>query len=156
MLGKLARYLVLAGFDCHYRNRMEDDRLVEIHHQSGRCILTRDRDLADRLPDSGVQFIQRTRLPEQLREVRKRWRLEFRPGQFFTRCPSCNRVLRVLPSSQFADRLPPRTREWISAVYRCQSCGQLYWRGSHYRDVVDSFSEWNLLENSISRGETDD
>ncbi|MGC8838770.1 MAG: Mut7-C RNAse domain-containing protein [Anaerolineae bacterium] len=34
------------------------------------------------------------------------------------------------------DRLPPRTREEQDEFYQCPACGQVYWKGSHYRRMA--------------------
>jgi uncharacterized protein with PIN domain len=45
MVGKLARWMRLAGCDTVYRNPISDKELVEIAQRENRIILTRDRKL---------------------------------------------------------------------------------------------------------------
>ena len=34
------------------------------------------------------------------------------------------------------DRLEPLTRKHYDEFRRCEGCGQVYWRGSHHRQLV--------------------
>ncbi len=42
ILGKLARYLRMAGYDVIYKNDAADDEIIEIAKRSGRIVLTGD------------------------------------------------------------------------------------------------------------------
>jgi uncharacterized protein with PIN domain len=38
------------------------------------------------------------------------------------------------------DQLQPKTRRYYDEFWRCQACGQIYWRGSHVQrmqEVID-------------------
>ena len=48
MLGTLARWLRILGYDTSYENFIDDNELVQICHLEGRIALTRDRRLARR------------------------------------------------------------------------------------------------------------
>jgi uncharacterized protein with PIN domain len=44
----------------------------------------------------------------------------------------CNgRIAQVAPG-EVRDELLPRTAADFDEFYRCESCGKVYWRGSHY------------------------
>jgi len=46
MLGSLARWLRICGYDTEYRRDTEDDKLIEEAEATGRILLTRDRQLS--------------------------------------------------------------------------------------------------------------
>lgn len=48
MVGKLARWLRMLGFDTAYSNKFEDDELLRIAQSEARILLTRDVPLAAR------------------------------------------------------------------------------------------------------------
>ena len=48
MLGSLARWLRILGYDTAYDNQIEDDEIIERCRQERRVALTRDRRLAQR------------------------------------------------------------------------------------------------------------
>ncbi len=68
MLGSLARWLRLLGYDADYDNRRDDAELVRLARAEDRVLLTRDRELAAR---RGVRtlFVASQVLDEQLDQV---------------------------------------------------------------------------------------
>jgi len=129
-LGKLARYLRIAGFDTAYRNDAEDDELIGRMQAEKRVLLTRDRKLLMR------KVVRRGYLPrsddatEQLEEVLSRFQLVDEINAF-SRCPRCNGLLRSVPKEQVLDRLKPLTKRYFDTFSQCRDCGQIYWPGSH-------------------------
>jgi len=76
----------------------------------------------------------------QLREVFGRLDLAG-SAQPFTRCLSCNTLLRPIEKTQIAPRLPPRVRESYERFATCDGCGRVFWEGTHWRrmrELVDS------------------
>jgi uncharacterized protein with PIN domain len=148
MLGRLAVHLIHAGYDCHYDNQISDNRLVRLATDDGRIILTRDRDLIlSGIPRRKKLFLIDTgSLGESMQRLARAFRLGFEREDFFTRCTSCNRLLRAVKKSTVRDVIPDRTRQWIDNYYQCPNCETIYWKGSHYRDVIEKFKRWNLLE----------
>ena len=62
---------------------------------------------------------------------------EIRP---WTRCLRCNGLLRPVTKEAIHDRLEPKTRQYFFAFRMCDTCEQIYWRGSHFgrlRSFVD-------------------
>lgn len=131
-LGKLASYLRLAGFDTLYQNDWDDRELAETAVREHRIVLTRDRGLLMRSAITHGHLVRETRPRAQLKEVLDRFDLwgSLRP---FTRCPLCNGLTRQVDKSEIKDALPPRTATHYDQFWRCESCGHLYWRGSHFR-----------------------
>ena len=132
MLGKLATYLRMCGYDAAYaldRGVEEDAKLRTVAAEEGRVLLTRDRALAARHP--GSVSIESRDVTDQLRElVDDGFDLELaEPG----RCAHCNgRLEPVDPTETTPEFAPdPDDRE----VWRCVDCGQPFWRGSHWEAV---------------------
>ncbi|MEW8026488.1 MAG: Mut7-C RNAse domain-containing protein [Candidatus Thiodiazotropha sp.] len=133
-LGKLARYLRLLGFDCLFFNDVGDRNLVSISVEQGRVLLTRDRDLLmHRLITHGC-FIHATEPRQQLVELVQRLQLE---GMYnpFTRCMECNGQIVKAEKSHIEDQLPDRVLRHYNDFWRCDECGRIYWKGSHYREM---------------------
>jgi len=116
-LGKLARYLRMAGFDAHYRNDLSDSELVRISTGEHRMLLTRDVGLLKHSALTHASFVRETDPRRQFVEVLKRFDLR-RPAAAFSRCLECNEPLERSGSSEF---------------HRCPACARIYWKGSHYR-----------------------
>src|SRR5207237_10151102 len=69
MVGKLARWLRVLGFDVLYSNKYEDDEIIRISDAEGRLILTRDVALAASRPKTQSLFIESGDYKEQVRQV---------------------------------------------------------------------------------------
>ncbi|WP_305906620.1 Mut7-C RNAse domain-containing protein [Methylomarinum sp. Ch1-1] len=130
-LGRLARYLRLLGFDCLYRNDYRDVEVAEIANRQRRIVLTRDRLLLRRKIITHGYFVRASLPREQVKVILRRFDL-YRAVKPFSRCMRCNSVLVDVNKKQVLERLEPLTREHYRDFKRCDRCGQVYWRGSHY------------------------
>lgn len=132
MLGRLARWLRVLGFDTHYDEAIADPELVRIAREEGRVLLTRDRHLLRELRPERALEIQRDDPLEQLRDVVNALALAA-PRELFTRCMLDNAPLRELEGEEALMRLPPGVRGIAGPVRQCPVCGRVYWLGSHAR-----------------------
>lgn len=132
MLGKLARWLRLAGYDTVYDTLLTDRQLADLARRSGRLLLTRDRELAGR---RGVKslLIDSDRVLEQLAQVVGACALSDYPAR--PRCPLCNGILEDLPANGAPPSVPDAVRVSGVSLRRCQACGHVYWSGSHWAGI---------------------
>src|SRR5215831_881111 len=91
MVGKLARWLRILGFDVAYSNKFDDDELLRIAEEENRIILTRDRGLASRRMTARCLLIESDNYKEQVRQVITDFSLE--RFEIFSRCIECNSEL---------------------------------------------------------------
>jgi uncharacterized protein with PIN domain len=132
MLGKLARYLRMCGYDAAYaldRGVEADDDLLALARDEGRRLVTRDRQLAAR--SNGVRIDARD-VDAQLRELANEGfeiSLAARP----TRCGRCNGPVGAVGDDEAVPDYAPDPKE--TRCYRCRDCGQVFWKGSHWDDV---------------------
>lgn len=133
MLGRLARWLRVLGYDTIYDERLHDHALVRLSRREERILLTRDRHLLRELrPERAIEVRQDAPL-EQLRDVVAALSLP-PPTAMFTRCLICNTLLSEdLPADQAAALVPPDFESIPPSVRRCPGCGKVYWSGSHVR-----------------------
>lgn len=128
MLGSLARWLRLAGFDCEF-STAEDAELARRAEAEGRWLLTRDRELAAAGPRTVM--VRSATVEEQLVEVLGRLGLEPAADLGGSRCAACNGVLARAERSEVAARVPPHVLATAERFRQCLSCGRVYWPGSH-------------------------
>ena len=130
-LGKLARLLRMMGFDTLYHRDSGDADVVARSIEERRIILTRDRGILKYKSVTHGHFVRSTEPREQGREVLERFdlRSQIEP---FARCMLCNGCIVEVAREEVADKLLPRTAADFEDFYRCESCGKIYWRGSHY------------------------
>ena len=132
MLGRLAKWLRLLGYDTAYENTATDLELAHRARAEGRVLLTRDHELAGR---RGLRtlLIQSEVLEEQVREVQGA--LGPPPAPALSRCAVCNHALELVPPAAVADRVPPYVLKTHTEFRRCPNCGRVYWPGTHLREM---------------------
>jgi uncharacterized protein with PIN domain len=130
-LGKLAAYLRLLGFDTLYRNDYGDHQLARIAADEGRVLLTRDRGLLKHKLVVYGCCVRETNGQTQVVSVLRRYQLraEVQPWR---RCIHCNGLLRAVAKHAVWDRLEPKTKLFYDEFQQCETCGQVYWQGSHF------------------------
>lgn len=137
MLGRLAKWLRLLGYDARYGD-LPDDDLVVLARSEGRVVLTRDTRLVRR-PDVGAHgFIRHDRVLDQLRQVADEFHLDV--GRAGTRCMRCNAALDPLPRDAAAGRVPPYVWRTQEAFARCPACGRIYWPGTHWTRMTQQLA----------------
>jgi uncharacterized protein with PIN domain len=127
-LGALARRLRLAGVDTAYANDADDDALIVQANTERRVLLTQDRGLLCRRALWLGAYVRGADPDTQLADVLGRFAPPLAP---WTRCTACNGPLRAVPKAEVEPLLQPGTRRTYQVFSRCQSCGQVYWRGAH-------------------------
>jgi uncharacterized protein with PIN domain len=130
MLGRLARWLRLLGFDTSFEAHVPDETLVRRALLEERTVLTRDRRLPEEWTLVPVCVLRAEDLRGQLAELGLRFALgaHARP---FTRCNRCNAPLEPATPEAIAAGVPRRVRASQRDFLRCPSCGRIYWAGSH-------------------------
>ena len=142
-LGRLAAFLRLAGFDALYRRDCADSDLAAISAALKRILLSRDQALLKRRIITHGYYVRSTDPAQQLAEVVRRFDLR-RTARPFTRCTVCNGAVTTVSREEAGDRVPPLSRQLYDDFRRCQDCGRVYWKGTHYgrlRRVLDTAFE---------------
>lgn len=72
-------------------------------------------------------------------------------SQMFKRCLRCNSLLVAL-SPEEAKIKWPALPEYVFQTQKrfnwCERCGQLFWAGTHVRNMIRTLEEWGLLRGS--------
>ena len=117
MLGKLARWLRLLGFDCAYDSEIADEDLVRRGIAEERIILSRDRALPEEWWTPWIYLIHEESLRHQLRELIRRFDLAA-SGRLLSRsrCSGAGPRTRIGNTRciQRVPRVPPRVLGGIS------------------------------------------
>lgn len=130
MLGKLAKWLRLAGVDVEYEKDIADEVLIRRAISEDRIILTRDRSIERRKGTKGYLLIRSDHLTEQIIEFIRVFELDTLESAF-TRCIRCNTLLEEVSKDSLTDKVPLYVRETQNEFRRCKSCGRIYWAGTH-------------------------
>ncbi|HDN80063.1 MAG TPA: hypothetical protein ENG33_06340, partial [Chloroflexi bacterium] len=103
MLGSLAKWLRILGYDTLYFPNMEDSELARLAMKEGRVLLTRDQELARRKGLKAL-LIKSEKLQEQITQVFRELNLEKKNP--FSRCPVCNTPLQPVDKEAVRGRVP--------------------------------------------------
>ena len=135
MVGRLARWLRVLGFDVLYSNRFTDDEIIQIAGAEQRVILTRDRGMKPRVAPDSLIFVEHDDLDSQLAQVLQTiGTAEFRT---FSRCLECNDLLVAVDKEAVFERVAPYVYLTQDHFAECPSCRRVYWRGTHASDIEE-------------------
>ena len=141
MLGSLARWLRIAGYDSIYFKGLEDNRLLDETRGSSRIMLTRDRELYQRSKKLGLKsiYFESEDVKAQLSHLKRELGLELTATN--SRCPRCNGMLKKTPKANVQDLIPTESFNVFDEFWVCGGCSRTYWKGSHWekiRETLDS------------------
>lgn len=146
-VGRLARYLRMAGVDTFYDRALDDQGIVELLERDRRILLTRDMGLLKRKTVAHGRYVRAEDPAEQLREILAFYGLtkQVKP---FTLCLGCNAPLHFIDKEKVRSRLEPLTERYYHTFSICPVCDKLYWSGSHIEHMRRAFPELekNLMD----------
>jgi len=134
MLGKLAKWLKILGFDAVYLNRAEDRELLILARREKRVLLTKDQELLRVAAGLPRLFIESDDWPEQLAQVLDAFRLRKR-AKPHSRCLLCNVELKNIPKRMAGNLVTPFVFERAPSFAICPRCGRVFWPGTHLEDM---------------------
>jgi uncharacterized protein with PIN domain len=141
MLGKLAKWLRMLGYDTVYISGADDDDLVRIAVREDRVLLTRDNKLCERrMVRKRCVFVDWGTTSQQVRQVFKQLGLRLDSQMLFTRCTVCNSEITPLAKSEVKDRVPPYVYNTQDQYGYCGACDKIYWRGTHVQHVLEALA----------------
>ena len=148
MLGRLAKYLRILGYDTFWDPGCTHSALWKIAESEGRLMLSGNRRLRSALPAAEYLCVPMVDPVSQLGLVVRR--LALRPGErLFSRCIRCNRLLQPLPREQACLKVPEAVFRRYDRFFTCPECRYAFWMGSHVRNtmrklrpVLDEVSAW--------------
>ncbi len=138
MLGRLATWLRLWGYDTAYRPEADDPELARLARAEERILLTRDVELTRRRGLACI-LIASERVEEQLQQLVRD--LQLTPRQAFSRCAVCNLPLQDVTKESVQDAVPPYVFQTMEVFRRCPRCRRVYWRGTHWAHMVSQMED---------------
>ncbi|MCC6033677.1 MAG: Mut7-C RNAse domain-containing protein [Desulfurococcaceae archaeon] len=147
MLGNLARWLRILGYDTLYSSSFEDWRLLRVAEEEKRILLTKDESLFRRARTRGLSALLITSddIAEMLAYVAAKTgaELSFNPSR--TRCPECNTLLMKISKAEALSLLGGELITKYDEFWRCGKCGKIYWQGNHWRTINSILEKANKL-----------
>ncbi len=133
MLGKLARWLRILGYDTLYYPDIEDMVLIEKARKEQRILLTRDTRLIKRRSVPRYLFIEDNEPMKQLKQSITAFGLT--TSNLLTRCIYCNEPLADKKQEDVADMVPEHISATSDIFAGCPLCKKVYWKGSHIEKI---------------------
>lgn len=147
MLGKLCRWLRMAGFDVLFPYDLDDDGLIELSRKTDRVLLTRDKDLSDRKKVRTLR-IRSVDVDGQLEELTLAFP-DILGRSRTSRCPGCNTMLAMVDRGSLMDApnklVPEKVLRYHRTFFVCQSCGKTYWKGTHWVQIENRLRSHGLI-----------
>ena len=145
MLGRVARWLRIFGYDTLYQSKVDDDELLFRSLLEERILFTCDIRLAQRA-GSAAYLVKTKTLWKRLREIIDRFGIE--PKLCLKYCPVCNGKIIEVPKQSVSEMVPKYTFMTHEQFYRCRKCGKIYWRGSHIELAQKDILKKVMCENN--------
>ena len=141
MVGKLAKYLRMAGHDVIYINTASDDEIIKIASDTDRMVLTRDSlMLARKEFKNGTLknlYIKDEKLKNQLEQIKSDLKISLEPN--LIRCVECNQLLITVEKEDIKNKIPPYVFKTQKSFLYCKKCDKYYWKGTHYKNIKNIF-----------------
>jgi uncharacterized protein with PIN domain len=140
MLGTLAKWLRLLGFDVIYPGPVDDKEIKEIAAKEGRMVLTRDKELAITRKAQAL-YVKSDVLEEQLKFVMSE--LDLKVTDPMSRCSVCNSDVNKVDKSSVEGKVPAGVFHRQEDFWFCSECDKYYWQGSHWDKIAKTIEELN-------------
>ncbi len=135
MLGRLAKWLRIAGFDVLYSNKFSDDELISIANREGRILLSRDTRLLARKSVRDFIFLESQDILDQIEQTFEAMQITYLP-YLLSRCLCCNEILAEICRETVRSHVPAFVYRTHTRFKYCPKCGKIFWPGTHRSSVV--------------------
>ena len=130
MLGRLAKWLRILGYDTLYARAQSDKEFMQLARE-GRILLSRNSRFKKKISKDNLVFIEGNDPTTQLQALIHTLGLPIEPERFFTRCTICNGQLERISREDVAGKVPDYVWGEHNHFSECENCGKIYWPGSH-------------------------
>jgi len=154
MLGSLAKWLRLLGYDTLYSTSYNDAQIISIAARTKRIVVTSDKGLYRRAIKAGLRavLLPESGVTESLARLASAGLIELKVDPSKSRCPLCNGVLKeVTDRNLVRGRVPPGALAKYSKFYVCARCGHVYWEGGHWRNIRRIVEEAKLMSAQLAK-----
>jgi hypothetical protein len=133
----------MLGQDVEYATGSDDEQLIRTAKTEERVLLTRDLKLFQLARKRGVDafLVEGASRVEKLAGLARRFGFRLEIDVTVSRCPKCNAPVRSVSKDRILDRIPGATSTYYDEFWECLGCGQVYWRGSHWKRIEKTLKE---------------
>ena len=143
MLGKLAKWLRVMGYDVRYQSHYPSGLIDRLVRNEARTLLSRRLKTVAGYQDAFLITADSVR--EQLLEMKIHGLLTLGRSSWFTRCLRCNTLLKEATLEEASFNIPDYVlNEKVGKISVCPSCGRYYWPGTHRVRMEKQLEEWGF------------
>jgi len=147
MLGSLARWLRLLGYDTLYCETQPDNEILK--QIRDRILLSRDKELLTRARNRGYHAVNpgSGSIRSMLHRLKEELGIKFIANPDHSRCAQCNSTLIEKNRYQVQGKVPLGSLRNHDRFWQCTNpqCQQIYWQGRH----------WTRIQNTLRQVELD-
>jgi len=141
MLIKLGRWLRIMGIESESPapNEIDDDVIIYKALKEGKVLLTMDREMAQNAVSTGAKVIL---IPSKMIEVEDQLEYVIKeagisPSSLSKKalCTECGFPVREAERDEVSGTIPAGILMTTDKFWKCSSCSQVYWEGSHWRNI---------------------
>jgi uncharacterized protein len=149
MLGRLARWLRMIGYDAWYYKEYSDAELLQQAKQESLALLTCDVQLYRAAIARNIEcfLVEGTDEPEKLANLAARFNLRLDIDTERSRCPVCGSHIKPVEKREIASRIPPATFKIYQSFWSCTNaaCAKVYWQGSHWKRIEETLENARII-----------
>ena len=143
MVGKLAKWLRILGYDTVYMPEVSPISVKREAHRQGRILLTRRTCFLNQKDVPPFVFLRADRFREQLKQVCTDLQLKV-SSSLLRRCSACNRELETVDRAQVQARVPAYVWQTQSTFFHCWQCQRVYWGATHRDRIVEELRHMGI------------
>lgn len=151
MLGRLAKWLRILGYDTAYLPQLSSAGVKRETRRQGRLLLTRRTCFLRQKDVPRFVFVRADGFRAQLVQVCTELRLDV-SAHVLTRCSVCNRALIAIPREQVRQRVPDYVWQTQTSFLACDKCRRMYWPATHRVRVLEELHRLGLLTDHSAHG----
>jgi len=132
MLGRLAKWLRILGYDTLYVDKAFSENILLKSLKDNRILVTRNNRLS-RKRALKLVLVKSDKIMEQLAQIVRDLKLNVSEKNFFSRCTFCNTELKPV---EHKESVKPSVPEYVYNTQDkfsvCPGCRKIYWAGTHF------------------------
>ncbi len=144
MVGTLAKWLRILGYDTVYMPEVSPTSVKREAHRQGRILLTRRTCFLNQRDTPPFVFIRADRFREQLKQVCTELQLTV-PSSLLRRCSACNRELETIDRSHVQARVPAYVWQTQTTFSYCRKCQRVYWNATHRERIIEELRHMGIV-----------
>lgn len=152
MLGKVALWLRLTGYDTIYYGDIDDDDALVIAEKEGRALLTSDEELFQRANNKKLDamLVRESTVDDKVASVFFRYGINPNINPSIARCSKCNGKLEEITADtkeRVKELVFEKTYDTYDTFWLCNDCDSVFFQGGYWDNMTHYMKRiWKLMK----------